>query len=107
MLTLWDFYNVDLVGFYNVDLEGFYNVDLSECPPAWDRVVQPILYEPIYTSDVRWNFEKFLIGRDGRPVYRYASTIDPRTSQMLDADIAVEIKKTLHDHRNNVVHIVG
>ncbi|KAL3836275.1 hypothetical protein ACJMK2_021713 [Sinanodonta woodiana] len=79
----------------------------SECPPAWDRVVQPILYEPIYTSDVRWNFEKFLIGRDGHPVYRYASTIDPRTSQMLDADIAVEIKKTLHGHVKVTVDIVG
>ncbi|KAL3837035.1 hypothetical protein ACJMK2_022426 [Sinanodonta woodiana] len=68
----------------------------SECPPAADRFRLPILYEPIYTSDVRWNFEKFLIGRDGHPVHRYASFIDPRTSQMLDEDIAAEIKKTFH-----------
>ena len=33
------------------------------------------LYKPLHNSDIRWNFEKFLIDRRGRPVMRF----DPST----------------------------
>lgn len=28
---------------------------------------------------IKWNFEKFLIGRDGKPVKRFASTRKPES----------------------------
>jgi len=28
-------------------------------------------------DDVRWNFEKFLLGFDGRPVFRYQPDTEP------------------------------
>jgi len=39
-------------------------------------------------SKIKWNFTKFLIGRDGRPVKRYASTTKPDK-------IAKDIEKAL------------
>ncbi|GAB3450496.1 glutathione peroxidase [Phycicoccus ginsengisoli] len=39
-------------------------------------------------SAIKWNFTKFLVGRDGRVVKRYASTTKP-------ADIAGDIEKAL------------
>lgn len=34
-----------------------------------------LFWEPLKVSDVKWNFEKFLVGPDGRPVKRW----HPRT----------------------------
>ena len=28
-------------------------------------------------DDIAWNFNKFLVGRDGKPVKRYASEVEP------------------------------
>ena len=42
-------------------------------------------------SDVLWNFEKFLVGRDGRVIERFAPDIaaeDPRLVQAIDAALA-------------------
>lgn len=35
-------------------------------------VGQPMLWAPIRRSDITWNFEKFLINQEGRPVKRYS-----------------------------------
>lgn len=43
------------------------------------------------TSDVIWNFEKFVVGRDGRVVARFAPNVAPddeRVSQALDAALS-------------------
>jgi glutathione peroxidase len=40
------------------------------------------------TGDVKWNFEKFLIGKDGKVIKRYRSKVKP-------ADIAGDIEKAL------------
>jgi glutathione peroxidase len=32
----------------------------------------PIQWSPVRRSDVTWNFEKFLIGKDGVPAKRYS-----------------------------------
>ncbi|MGO1731189.1 glutathione peroxidase, partial [Agrococcus casei] len=37
---------------------------------------------------IKWNFTKFLVGRDGQVVKRYASNVDP-------ADIAADIEQAL------------
>jgi glutathione peroxidase len=40
-----------------------------------------------YPGDIEWNFEKFLIGRDGRLLNRYAPTVKPRDAGLMN-DIA-------------------
>lgn len=40
------------------------------------------------TSDVMWNFEKFVVGKDGKVIARFAPTVtpdDPRLAEVLDA----------------------
>jgi len=39
---------------------------------------------------IKWNFEKFLIGRDGKVVNRWASVTSPSS---LEADIVKELEK--------------
>jgi len=36
-----------------------------------------LLYDPLSGDDIRWNFEKFLIGKDGKPYRRYDKALDP------------------------------
>ena len=38
--------------------------------------------------DIEWNFAKFLVGRDGRPVQRFGDKVQP-------ADIAADVEKLL------------
>ncbi|MEU0739153.1 glutathione peroxidase [Streptomyces sp. NPDC006134] len=38
-----------------------------------------------HSGDVRWNFEKFLIGRDGRVVARFAPQTDPEAPELVAA----------------------
>ena len=40
-----------------------------------------------HPGDIQWNFEKFLIGRDGRLLMRYAPTTKPRDNGLMQ-DIA-------------------
>lgn len=44
------------------------------------------------TKDVGWNFEKFLVGRDGKVVGRYKSGVDPTSDELVKA-IAAELEK--------------
>jgi glutathione peroxidase len=36
-------------------------------------------------GDVQWNFEKFLISVDGRPVARFRPTVEPESDELTDA----------------------
>lgn len=51
----------------------------SACPPAWSyfKDISRYSYSPIKSSDVRWNFEKFLIDTNGVPLMRYSETVHP------------------------------
>lgn len=40
-----------------------------------------------HPGDIEWNFEKFLVGRDGRLLNRYAPTVKPRDAGLMN-DIA-------------------
>ena len=40
---------------------------------------------PNFAGDIGWNFEKFLIGRNGEVVGRYKSGIDPMSATMTEA----------------------
>jgi len=37
------------------------------------------------TGDIRWNFEKFLIGRDGVPALRFSPLAEPESDELLGA----------------------
>jgi len=37
------------------------------------------------TGDVKWNFEKFLIGRDGTILNRFGSRVEPLSAELVDA----------------------
>ena len=43
-----------------------------------------------HAGDIQWNFEKFLIGRDGRLLNRYAPTVKPRDAGIMN-DIAAAL----------------
>ena len=36
-------------------------------------------------GDVAWNFEKFLVGRDGTVLARYKSAVEPESRELIDA----------------------
>ncbi|MFD5911993.1 glutathione peroxidase [Streptomyces massasporeus] len=38
-----------------------------------------------HTGDIRWNFEKFLIGRDGRVVARFSPQTEPDSAEVVAA----------------------
>ncbi|MFJ4006420.1 glutathione peroxidase [Streptomyces sp. NPDC090023] len=38
-----------------------------------------------HTGDIRWNFEKFLIGRDGQVVGRFAPQTEPESAEVVAA----------------------
>ncbi|WAR10882.1 GPX-like protein [Mya arenaria] len=76
----------------------------SLCPATTRRIVTPALYSPVFMEDIRWNFEKFLIGPDGRPIYRYSPDTDPATDAKLQADIRAELAKMNSGYSLGAVH---
>ena len=48
--------------------------------------------DPKFAGDIRWNFEKFLIGRSGEIVGRYKSQVTPDSAELVQA-IETELKK--------------
>ena len=52
------------------------------CTPLVDCVIELGTERPKPTQfDIAWNYEKFLVDGDGRPVGRYASDADPLTAE--------------------------
>ncbi|WP_181805609.1 glutathione peroxidase [Streptomyces shenzhenensis] len=52
--------------------------------PLYDRLVGFADGEG-HTGDIRWNFEKFLIGRDGQVVARFAPQTEPDSAEVVAA----------------------
>ena len=42
----------------------------EKCGPTHDEFQDGLFYDPKRVSDVRWNFEVFIINKQGFPVYR-------------------------------------
>jgi glutathione peroxidase len=38
-----------------------------------------------HSGDIRWNFEKFLVGRDGRVVARFSPQTEPESDEVVAA----------------------
>nr|UKT68905.1 Pc-Gpx [Procambarus clarkii] len=50
----------------------------SACESTYTEFYSSLFYEPIRIGDIQWNFEKFLIGKDGKPYTRYhPDVVDP------------------------------
>jgi len=50
----------------------------TACPPTSIVIGDPsiLFYSPIKTTDITWNFEKFLISRTGQPLYRFHPSVE-------------------------------
>ncbi|XP_052071094.1 glutathione peroxidase-like [Mytilus californianus] len=51
----------------------------KNCPPVTDRFEDNLFYSPLKNGDIRWNFEMFIIDKNGKAVLRYSSDIQPLT----------------------------
>ncbi|MDE2405610.1 MAG: glutathione peroxidase [Sphingomonadales bacterium] len=61
-------------------------------PEAWRERLRGYGMTPTEDPDVLWNFEKFLIGRDGKVAGRFAPGVAPDDALLVDA-IAAELAK--------------
>ncbi|MFJ3672182.1 glutathione peroxidase [Streptomyces sp. NPDC090106] len=52
--------------------------------PLYERLV-PFADAEGHTGDIRWNFEKFLIGRDGTVVARFSPQTEPEAAELVAA----------------------
>uniref|UniRef100_A0A3Q3LSX3 Glutathione peroxidase n=2 Tax=Mastacembelus armatus TaxID=205130 RepID=A0A3Q3LSX3_9TELE len=51
----------------------------NSCPPVGDNFgvsTHRLFWEPLKVNDIKWNFEKFLVGPDGKPVMRWHPSIN-------------------------------
>lgn len=65
----------------------------ATCGPTFTQFSKStaLFYEPLRTGDIAWNFEKFLIDRDGHPVRRY----HPHLVNPEDIDLVSDIEFVL------------
>ena len=51
----------------------------ESCPPTRDTFSNPnrLNYSPLKIDDIRWNWEKFLITKEGKPHMRYDPSVKP------------------------------
>ena len=89
------------------DIKKFCSTNYKVTFPMMSKVVikgrgQIPLYESLVAAtpdkdgkivQVGWNFEKFLIGRDGKVVGRYKSAVEPMSDEMVKA-VKKELDKT-------------
>lgn len=78
---------------YGVQFEMFSKVSVKgedQCPLY--RYLTSPQTDPKFAGDVKWNFEKFLIGRNGQIVGRFRSKVKPESETMVKA-IEAELRK--------------
>nr|CAD7596114.1 unnamed protein product [Timema genevievae] len=75
-------FNPNFLLFKKIDVNGEKEQPLftylkKQCPPTRNGFAESknLFYSPLMNNDIRWNFEKFLVNRQGVPVKRY----DPST----------------------------
>jgi glutathione peroxidase len=69
---------------YGVTFDMFAKVGITgkQAAPLYKHLTSKET-NPGHAGPVRWNFEKFLIGRDGTIVARFASDVDPESADFL------------------------
>lgn len=78
--------NFQLTEKIEVNGEGehpMYSYMKSLCPSPTQTFadVDRLFYSPLMVGDIRWNFEKFLLDREGQPVARYSHVFLPEDMQ--------------------------
>lgn len=76
---------------YGVTFPVFAKIDVNgkKADPLYKYLTQE--HPGIKAADIDWNFAKFLIGRDGKALLRYAPNITP---DLIASDIEAELKKS-------------
>jgi glutathione peroxidase len=76
---------------YNVTFKLFDKIKVlgKDKSPLYERLINNSVTEK---GDVKWNFEKFLISKDGKIVGRYRSKVEPASEELISA-IESELKK--------------
>lgn len=62
---------------FGVTFDMFAKVNITKDPSPLYKHLTSKSTNPNHAGPVRWNFEKFLIGRDGAVIARFASDVDP------------------------------
>lgn len=60
------------------------NVNGDDAAPLYKLLTSPET-NPEHAGRIRWNFEKFLIGRDGKIVQRFATGVQPDDAKFVEA----------------------
>ena len=60
------------------------DVNGADRHPLFDALTEAVDAEG-YTGDVRWNFEKWLVGRDGTVLARFKPKTDPEAPEVIEA----------------------
>ncbi|KAJ8317977.1 hypothetical protein KUTeg_003068 [Tegillarca granosa] len=84
--------------FDKIDVNGknehpLYTYIKNQCPPTSEEFEDDLEYSPIKVSDVRWNFEEFLIDKTGKPRLRFSPNVPP-------SFIKSDIEKLLKEKEN-------
>lgn len=60
----------------------------KQCPATRDGFANKhdLFYQPFKNWDIRWNWEKFLIDKKGRPYMRYDASTEPLGGIMWDIE---------------------
>lgn len=98
--------------FEKTDVNGeneipIYTYMKKACGPTFTKFSKSdrLFYEPMRLGDIAWNFEKFLIDRDGHPYARYhPKLVDPEHPELV-ADIEHVLSKPSMFDRGEAAHM--
>jgi glutathione peroxidase len=78
---------------YSITFPLFAKIDVNgpDAAPLYKHLTSKET-DPKFAGKIRWNFEKFLIGRDGQIVSRFATSVEPSDPQVVGA-IEAELAK--------------
>jgi glutathione peroxidase len=79
---------------YSVTFDMFDKIDVKgpEAAALYKHLTSPET-DPKFAGDVKWNFEKFLIGRNGEIIGRFATRVKPDAPEVISALEAELAKK--------------
>jgi len=68
---------------YNVTFDLFSKISVKgkDQHPLYKYITE----QPPFRGDIKWNFQKYLVGRSGKIVNRFLSAVDPMSKEVKDA----------------------
>jgi glutathione peroxidase len=79
---------------YGVKFDMFSKISVKgdDKAPLYSFLTDPAT-DPEFAGDIRWNFEKFLVGRDGKVIARFGPPVAPDSKEVVDAVEAALARK--------------